>query len=390
MQRDRVIGLGLAACVLAASFAFSADPPPSQILQIRKGWQVFNEKQCISCHAIWGEGASLGPDLGRIETPFLSAGQLAGVMWNHAPDMWARMTSRGIPVEAISEEEMQSLFLFLYFVRFMDEPGDVVQGEALAYRKKCVACHATEPGETSVGPNFRSMGAELNPIIWAQKLWNHAPPMYQEMRSQGLAWPTFEGDEMVDLIAYVRSIATTTEPVYLEPGDRARGRAAFEELGCARCHEGAPETDAPQLEGLARHPKTISQMAGLMWNHAPEMARIAKSTGTQWSTMTPQQMVDLITYFFSMRFYGQEGDAARGKNLFTEKHCNTCHSESGGARVLRGDEAGTSAMQMARFMWEHGLEMLQKMEEMRLPWPTFEGDEFVDLLAFLKAEAQSD
>ena len=31
------------------------------------GWQVFARKQCIECHAVWGLGAQMGPDLGRTE-----------------------------------------------------------------------------------------------------------------------------------------------------------------------------------------------------------------------------------------------------------------------------------------------------------------------------------
>ncbi|GAB4256020.1 MAG: hypothetical protein Kow0092_01760 [Deferrisomatales bacterium] len=379
-----MIGVALVACLLAAVAGASEGPQRSEIDRVRLGWKVFNEKRCIACHAVWGEGANLAPDLGRIETEFLSAGQLAGVMWNHAPDMWARMVSKGIPVEPMSQEEMESLFLFLYFVRFMDEPGDPVRGATLAYRKQCVACHATDPEEESVGPNFRTLGAYVNPIIWAQRMWNHAPPMYREMRSQGLEWPTFEGDEMVDLIAYVRSIAGAPERTYLEPGDRERGRRAFEELGCAACH-GAGEFGAPPLEELARRPKTIGQMAGLMLNHAPAMAEKAQSAGVRWSEISAQQMVDLLTYFFSMRFFEEEGDPARGAQVFQEKNCGLCHSESGGARELRREGEATSPIEMARFMWEHGLGMLQRMEEMRVPWPTFEGQEFVDLLAYLNA-----
>jgi cytochrome c2 len=388
MQRNRIIGAGLVVCLLAASLSFAAEQPGSQIEQIRRGWQVFNEKLCISCHAVWGEGARVGPDLGRIKTQFLSAGQLAGVMWNHAPDMWSRMISKGIPVHSITKEEMESLFLFLYFARFMDEPGDPVQGASLIYRKKCVICHATEPGESSVGPNFHSMGAQVNAMVWAEKMWNHAPRMYEEMRARGFPWPTFEGREMADLIAHVQSLAGSLERTYLFPGDRERGRKAFEDAGCASCHEGRIDADAPQLDYMARNPRTISEMAGLMWNHAPAMVRATKTAGVKWPRMTAQQTVDLIAYFFSLRFYREKGDVAKGKQLFSEKHCNACHSGSGGARDLRGKAEPTSAIQMARFMWQHGLEMLQKMEEMRVSWPTFEKDEFVDLLAYLNSNVE--
>ncbi|MBI5442251.1 MAG: c-type cytochrome [Deltaproteobacteria bacterium] len=383
MQRNVLTALGLTALLLGAA------PPAgaaelSQTEQVRQGWQVFNEKRCISCHAVWGEGERIGPDLARSKTEFLSAGQLAGVLWNHAPDMWSRMVSRGIPVRAISEAEMDSLFSFLYFIRFIDEPGDAARGEALVHRKKCDLCHATEPGEKSAGPNFRSLGVDVNPIVWAQSMWNHAPAMFQRMRNQGLAWPTFDGNEMADLIAYVRGIADNPRRTFLEPGDRNRGQRAFHEKGCARCHASNRSSGAPQLETLARNPKTLGQMAGLMWNHAPAMVELARSTGLKWSAIDPQDMADLVTYFLSMRFHQVKGDAAKGERVFAEKRCDRCHS-GGAARDFKRDKKGISAIQMSQFMWVHGLEMLKKMEEARIPWPRFEGRQMVDLLAYLNA-----
>ncbi len=382
MKRNATAALAVIFGLASGLAAAAPQGPRLEVEKIRQGWRVFNERQCASCHAIWGEGAHLGPDLGRLESQFWSAGQLAGVMWNHAPEMWSRMVSRGIPVEPISDEEMQSLFLFLYFVRFVDEPGDPVRGEALASRKKCVSCHATQPGEASVGPSFRTMGSDVNPVIWAHKLWNHAPEMYGEMRRQGLSWPTFEGEEMVDLVAYVRSISGPAQRTYLEPGDEVRGRTAFRDLGCLRCHERAV-MGAPAVKELARNPRTIGQMAGELWNHAPAMAEAAETAGSSWATMTPQQMIDLITYFFSLRFYHEEGNPERGSRLFHEKRCDACHGEGRTAPDLRGGGEGKTAIWMARFMWQHGLEMRRMMEEMRVPWPTFAGNEFVDLLAFL-------
>jgi cytochrome c2 len=388
MRSKLVVGLGLVAFLGVADLPGLAAQLPSQTEQVRQGWQVFNEKQCNACHAIWGEGERIGPDLARSRTVFLSVGQLAGVFWNHAPEMWTRMVSRGIPVRPISEAEMDSLFAFLYFIRFIDEPGDPLRGENLAHRKKCDACHATELGEKSVGPNFRSLGVEVNPILWIQDMWNHAPPMYQRMRSEGLAWPTFEGNEMVDLIAYVRSVAEKKVQTFLEPGDQKRGQQAFTNRGCAQCHVSNRGSRAPQLETLARNPRTLGQMAGTMWNHAPAMVELARSTRVKWSTISAQDMADLITYFMSMRFYRQRGDAASGEKLFAQKKCSLCHSEGGPGRNFKQDKKGVTPVQMSQLMWSHWQEMLTKMQEMGIQWPTFDSYEMVDLLAYLNAGVQ--
>lgn len=387
MLHRRLTCLALLLAALPVTLAAAADGPQSQIEEVRHGWQVFNDKQCIACHAIWGEGESIGPDLGRSTNELLSAGQLAGVMWNHAPDMWSRMLARGIPVPRLSEAEMESLFSFLYFIRFVDEPGDASRGEDLVHRKRCLTCHASKPGETKIAPNFRTLGSHVNPIVWTQKMWNHAPGMYAKMEAQGLPWPTFEGDDMVDLLAYVDSIADSTERTYLEPGDRVRGRATFEARGCVSCHENTAVPEAPQLGTLAQRPRTVSQMAGLMWNHAPDMVKLSQSQGVPWSTITAQEMADLITYFFSIRFYDPSGDAEAGETVFFEKKCNICHAQTGIARNLRANTTAISPIQMAEMMWNHGAEMRQRMVEMQVAWPTFNNHEMVDLLAYLNSSA---
>jgi hypothetical protein len=43
-------------------------------------------------------------------------------------------------------------------------------------------------------------------------MWKHAVGMEQKMKETGLSWPLFEGNEMVDLITYIRSAAQTPAP----------------------------------------------------------------------------------------------------------------------------------------------------------------------------------
>ena len=82
---------------------------------VMRGWQAFNRKHCIDCHAIWGEGRHVGPDLGRWETRAARSAdrsrpttrdQLAGIMWNHIPKMQARMKQVGQPPVEITATEM--------------------------------------------------------------------------------------------------------------------------------------------------------------------------------------------------------------------------------------------------------------------------------------------
>jgi mono/diheme cytochrome c family protein len=105
--------------------------PPAELAvtgDVMQGWRVFHEKQCVACHAVWDQGGTVGPDLGRIRPGRLSGGQLAGVMWNHIPKMLARMKQAGSPPATLNEPEMADIFALVYFVRQLDELGDPAQG----------------------------------------------------------------------------------------------------------------------------------------------------------------------------------------------------------------------------------------------------------------------
>jgi mono/diheme cytochrome c family protein len=81
------------------------------------------------------------------------------------------------------------------------------------------------------------------------------------------------------------------------------------------------------------------------------------------------------------------GDPARGQSLFVSKRCVECHAVRGaGGRI--GPDLGRSAVKGSFFeivaaMWNHGPTMDEKMKELRLMRPQFDGGELSDLLAFL-------
>ncbi len=50
------------------------------------GRRIFVEGRCVRCHAIWGNGGTLGPDFASVGGG-RSLQQLAGMFWNHTPRM---------------------------------------------------------------------------------------------------------------------------------------------------------------------------------------------------------------------------------------------------------------------------------------------------------------
>jgi nitric oxide reductase subunit C len=344
---------------------------------LKEGWKVFYKKGCSQCHSIWGEGGKGGPDLGTLPESYMSQSQLAALMWNHGPEMWGRMLAKKIVLQKIDKSEMADLFAFLYFIRYMDEPGDPQKGKKLLETKDCIRCHSVREGTTG---DLSRWGMYTNPIAWAQMMWNHSPQMEQEMKKKGIPWVEFKGSEMVDLIAYVRSVSPKKEKVYLEPGDPKTGEKLFTEKGCIRCHGPGGEVDLTRKKDF---PRTLGQLAGMMWNHSHEMWKKMEEKGIIRQNLSSQETANLIAYLFSIRYFDEPGDPERGKAIFVKKQCNLCHGKGSKKLDLSRLKGQISPILMAEMMWNHGPDMLERMRKAKVPWQKIDGKEMVDLMEYL-------
>lgn len=175
--------------------------PPDQNL----GRELFARKQCVACHGPAGRGTAFGPDL-REATQRLRVSEIAGELWNHSARMTAVMRERGIPFPRLDGNEMAHVIAFLYYLRFYEAGGDVEAGELVFFRKGCASCHG-RTGRPAIGPDLSASAAVRTSLGLATAMWNHAPAMYDLIEVQGVEWPSFQGDEMRDLTAYLRDLA---------------------------------------------------------------------------------------------------------------------------------------------------------------------------------------
>jgi cytochrome c551/c552 len=372
--------------LIMINFGFGQEPllPENPL----KGRIVFEQKGCITCHALKGEGGNIGPDLGK-EKFYGSFLQLAGVMWNHSPEMLRRLHALDLPFPEFSRTEMVEVISYLYYLRYLGEPGDLYRGKILLKEKGCLNCHAVGDKGGKVAPAFDQLSKYISPLYLAQALWNHGPKMDSEIEKMGLKRPKFEKGEIVDLSAYIReaSKGTDRDRVYMSPGNPQRGKTVFKDKGCLKCHgvKGQGKKIGPELDEMDWD-YSATEIAGLMWNHGSEMGKHMEGEGMKWPNFTGREMADLIAYLYFLRFEDKPGDPKEGLVVFSDKGCSSCHGERGTGGEKGPDLsfiAPSSSVDMAQIMWNHTPVMEERIIEGDIDWPNFSGKEMQDLYAFL-------
>lgn len=390
----------LAAIPLLPAPIFGAQGPATGAYFIpgdpKAGMQVFFDKGCARCHSVLGEGGHTAPDLARAPAGHLSAAELVAAMWNHAPAMWQKIQLEMLSPPKFTDDEMTNLFAFLYSVRSLDEPGDPERGRQLLSEKQCLTCHAVKGEGGRIGPDLNSWAGYRNPVSWIQSMWNHGPAMQTQMARRGLTWPVFQGSDMTDMIAYVRTLATGSRGrVHLvRQANSDAGRRLFRTKGCGGCHavRGSGGARGPDL-AAGQFPRTLGRFAALMWNHAPMMWTNMQAQRVGPPEFSNQEMADLIAYLFTERFFETAGNAGRGRRLFEEKGCGGCHTINRGAG--RGPDLAAwrgraSPVPVAASLWNHGPLMLEQMGAQNVAWPRFRAGEMADLLEFLNRAGTSE
>lgn len=173
----------------------------------REGRQVFVSKGCIKCHAIRGEGGKEGEDFGkRAKVFYKSLTQIASLMWNKGPTVLAKMSQTQSGLPKFTPKEMADLISYLYFLHFIDEPGNPMSGKKVFSDLGCSKCHGLDgkPGELRTISLSKYQKA-VSPMDIVAGIWNHGTEIDKAMREKGLPWPRFKKGEMADLLEFVRT-----------------------------------------------------------------------------------------------------------------------------------------------------------------------------------------
>ena len=210
---------------------FAADKSSSLLLPGNplEGSRLFSEKGCLGCHSVYGVGGVAGPELGQgiLKRPLLD---IAGVMWNHSPGMVTSFRNRGgLRSPNSSPPKWRAFYLSFITLDRWIRLGTRRREGASFREKQCETCHSLGAKGGKVGPKLDSYGRYASPIYLTVGLWNHGKAMAGVMEALHVPRPTFEKNDIPDLLAYIRSAAGGDARVYVRPGNPQIGEKLFAE-----------------------------------------------------------------------------------------------------------------------------------------------------------------
>jgi cytochrome c551/c552 len=356
-----------------------------------KGLAVFREKGCVLCHPVYGRGGKGAPDLGKRQF-YGTHLELAAKMWNHFPKMYAKMQKMDHKFEELAPEEMVSLLDYLSFIRYIGEPGSEYQGRKLIASKGCKKCHRFGGDGGDIGPEIGAKDEYLSPLKFVEAMWNHGPEMHELFEENDIKRPKFKRHEIID-IAYAVRAYTVTSNVPLgsyDIGNPEQGARLSREKGCMVCHSYRGEGGdlAVDFDDVDFN-RSVTEIAGEMWNHAPEMWNVMKDRDIAIPRFAEGEMADILAYLYTLKVNDNPGDAGKGPKIIENKGCLKCHSLAGEGGEISADLATVSLLDspqgMISAMWNHAPAMQDEQVQQKMKWVMFKGQELADLYAFLRS-----
>ena len=268
-------------------------------------------------------------------------------------------------------------------------PGqDPATGARVFDSAGCVKCHAINGAGGKVGPDLARGARTRSFYDLASAIWNHLPNMTSRMQQMGVARVKLSPEDAGNVAAYLYTLN-----YFDRPGRPDAGKRLFADKKCVQCHqvEGRGGTVGPSVDAFKRFSSPL-YVAAAMWNHGPQMAEAMKAQGIERPHLSADELRDLIAYLSPATSRTgpvptTAGGAERGRLIFGEKGCVSCHPVTGGGPgpSLVGRGVRRSPLEFAAALWEKAPAMLAARKPEMGPPPTLTADDMADLVAYLDA-----
>ena len=265
---------------------------------IASGMRAFSQNGCSRCHRVGGIGTRVGPSLAPIKK-YVSPIFLSQMMWNHGPEIKSKMNELGVSWPEFDGPEIANLMAFLRDAspekdpeRVFMRPGNPATGQELFTSKGCIACHEVLGEGRAIGPDLMESTFHKTATSIAAVMWNHGPRIWSKMEDLGLRKPTFEDNEMADLVAFLYFLR-----FFESEGDVARGEMLFEQKGCQSCHHfGDADVDESFSLSYSEADMDALDVVAAMWNNAESMSEMMTRKKMDWPRIAPGEMTDLMAF----------------------------------------------------------------------------------------------
>ncbi|MBI3681461.1 MAG: c-type cytochrome [Acidobacteria bacterium] len=341
--------------------------PPAHAAELAdpgRGAAILDQQHCTSCHKFdrqWRSGT-----IARLFHDRLTPARLVGAVWSHAPLMWSAISASGEPVPVLTTGQAADVIAWFSTAGYFEPIGDGRNGARLFQTKGCAVCHPAN-GSASEASAVSSWSSPAYLFDFIRAMWQHAPWMRQAMERKRMPWLSLSANEMRDLLAYAVSLSARMNPAQpFHAGEPAAGKSLYLSKGCTSCH-------ARLLTGNRVSGHSLTEIAAIMWNHAPMMSTAA-------GPLSLEQVANLIAYLWSVRYFEDTGNGKRGERIFAARHCDVCHASP--------PSASLAAMLAA--LWKHPPAVIGELREKRLGWPKFMENEMADLIAYLQTRTRPD
>jgi cytochrome c551/c552 len=184
---------------------------------------------------------------------------------------------------------------------------DPVSGANLFRTKGCVACHAINGVGATRGPDLGRIQRPRSFYAFAASMWNHLPPMAQQIWALETNRPYLTANEISDLVAFLETSGAPGPPgavdlgtwLLREPGDTQRGRQLVADKGCLVCHSLSIDEGRRTVGGSLDRPVGFDTpwiVVATMWNHTFLMELETRKQGRTWPRLSAEEMADLAAF----------------------------------------------------------------------------------------------
>ncbi len=263
------------------------------------GYRKLNEKLCLECHSLGGEGGDTAGSLDPFGV-YTNLIPLAEGMWNAGKEMRRSQEAKGkIPhFEPRDMADIQAAIRFYSTIRKSVKyllPPDIENGEKLFKTKHCNRCHGPRGGGGEYGPSLLERKKVTGLSQMAGALWNHSYAMTENMRKMGIEVPRLKEQQMADILAYLYFEGFMSS----KGSDPEKGKMLYSKRGCSNCHYTEPGAEskgkAPSLAKFAGSNNPIPLITA-MWNHAPAMRKWMEDRSILWPSFKENDLKHIWAY----------------------------------------------------------------------------------------------